>query len=95
MRSLPVGDVGHHHPQHAALLPGLGPPKLMKLVNPVARQVPRWCTVPSALKWVNEPLPMIVLAAGSNLPDPVTPMVSPACGPDGARAPFGPTRLNE
>ena len=44
--------------------PGLGPPKLVKLVSVVARHRPRSCTVPPAPRWVNKPPATTVRTAG-------------------------------
>src|SRR5713226_6715575 len=68
--------------------PSLGPPKLVKLLNPVATQVPRANTEPFDSICVNEPLADTVAASGLKLPEPVVRIVS---------VPFvavlGPTRL--
>jgi hypothetical protein len=74
-------------------VPGLGPPNPRKLVNPVAAHVPRATIVPVGWVWVKEPFAAIALVLVSKVPEPDTRMLSPAKGPDGARAVFGGLRV--
>jgi hypothetical protein len=74
-------------------MPGLGPPNPRKLVSPVATHVPRATIVPVEWVWVKEPLAAIALVLVSKVPEPVTRMLSPAKGPDGAIAVFGGLRV--
>jgi hypothetical protein len=74
-------------------VPGLGPPNPTKLVNPVATHVPRATIVPVGWVWVKEPLAAMALVLESKVPEPVTRMLSPAKGPNGAIAVFGGLRV--
>jgi hypothetical protein len=80
----------HGDLQDAALLAVIGSAETREAVNPVATQLPRTNTDPSARKCVKEPFADTAWLPGLKLPEPVVRMVSPAAG---FSAKFGPNRL--